>query len=312
VRVIANGPCLSVKSDKPFMLSVHFYEPHWLLVGPDKLVKKYENHYDENKQLAHYPAAVENVDNEIGRILAKLKEKGLDKNTIIVFTSDNGAAKFGKGRNANRNDGRAAPYKGNKYGLWDGSVHVPGFINWPGVTKPGTIINAPASAVDLLPTFCAIAGVAVPADIKIDGSDITPLLKGKSSIKRKTPLQWHHYNSTLKDKNCPRASLRSGDLLLCGWYDNAKPIGVGRWYPKYMDQIKNQKLVEFKLFDISNDPLQKNDISKSHPEKVQAMIKEITAMHSELQTEAYGWEKEYSDLKKSSKKKKSKKSKKRK
>ena len=280
------------QSDKPFMLAVHFYEPHWLVTGPSKTVKSYEKYFEKNKQRAHYPACLENVDTQVGKILDKLKDLKLEDNTVVIFTSDHGPDRFASGRAYNRNDGRSKPYRGHKYGLWDGSVHVPGFIRWPGVSKAGSKIKAPAGGIDFLPTICSIAKVKVPADLKLDGADITDLLRGKKSIRRKTALQWHHYNSTLKDKTSPRASLRRGAFLICGWYKDQQTMGTGRWYPEHMDYLKNSKLVHFKLYNIEKDPQQKNDLSKEYPERFSYLKKELIQSHQELQNEAFNPKKE--------------------
>lgn len=278
--------------NKPFLLNVHFYEPHWFVEAPDSLVRKYKGHYASHRERAHYPACLENVDSEVGRIVESLKSLDLYDNTIVIFTSDNGPAHFADDRTHGRNDGRSLPYRGNKYGLWDGSMHVPGFIRWPGVTNPGQIIREPVGGVDFLPTLCAMAGVPVPEELMLDGIDFTPLFHGEE-VDRTTPLQWHYYNSTLHDPDCPRAVLRSGDFVIAGRYDTNKAVGRGRWYPQHMRFLKNQRMVSFALYDIEKDPRQKTDIKSHLPALFKSMRLELENMHRRLQAEAYGWHSEY-------------------
>ncbi len=282
---------------KPFLLSMHFYEPHWLIEAPTELVEKYKPHIKGDKQKAYFPACIENVDNEIGRVLKKLDSMGISDNTIVIFTSDNGPASYAKNNRAyRRNDGTAKPYRGNKYGLWDGSMHVPCFMKWPSKVKPNTVIETPASGVDFFPTLCRL-GKTKKFSHKIDGIDLIPVILGQGrDLKRNIPLQWHFYNSTLKDKSCPRAVLRDGNYVLTGFYDTDKPTGRGRWYPDHMDFLKNQKLTSFKLFNISKDKQQENDISSKHPELFKRLSGQLKKYHVELQGEAYGWEKEFSEL----------------
>lgn len=111
--------------DKPFIQFVHFYEPHWYVDAPEEITRRYLGKTTQNKNEAIYFASVTNSDAEIGKIHRTLKELDLEKNTLILFTSDHGPAKLGEGKR-DRNYGTATPYRGHKYGLWDGSIHTPG------------------------------------------------------------------------------------------------------------------------------------------------------------------------------------------
>ena len=126
-----------------------------------------------NENEAHYFAAISNIDGEVGRICKAVEELGLTDNTVIFFSSDHGPAKLGKGK-ADRNYGTAAPYRGNKYGLWDGSIHVPGIVRWPAGIKAGTKISAVAGSIDWLPTICDISGTRVPSKVELDGHRVQP------------------------------------------------------------------------------------------------------------------------------------------
>ena len=159
------------------------------------------------------------------------------------------------------------------------------------MTKPGQVFKAPASGVDFLPTLCSMAKAKIPKNLVIDGTDLTPLFKGEP-IKRKTPLQWHYYNATLKEKDSPRAVMRRGDYILTGYYQSQKNIGTGRWYPNHMDFLKGQKLTSFELFELPKDKQQRTNVVKQYPEVFKKMKTELIKYHKQLQQEAYGWQEE--------------------
>jgi arylsulfatase A len=128
---------------------------------------------------------VEEVDWSTGRVLDTLRELKLDERTLVVFTSDNGPWLI-KGADA----GSAGPLRGGKGSTWEGGVRVPTLVWWPGKIAPGSVCDAVAGTIDLLPTAVALAGGAVPAKPVIDGRDISPLLFGKST---QSPREAHYY-----------------------------------------------------------------------------------------------------------------------
>jgi arylsulfatase A-like enzyme len=131
---------------------------------------------------------VEEVDWSVGRVLDTLRELKLDNNTLVVFTSDNGPWLV-KGADG----GSAGPLRGGKGSTWEGGVRVPTLAWWPGRIAPGSVCDAVAGTIDMLPTCVAIAGGAVPAKPIIDGRDISPLLFGKS---KQSQREAHYYFSS--------------------------------------------------------------------------------------------------------------------
>jgi arylsulfatase len=138
-------------------------------------------------------------DAHVGQLLDKLKELGLDKNTIIMYSTDNGAEKF------SWPDGGTSPFRGEKNENWEGGYRVPTLIKWPGVVKPGTVNNDIFSHMDMLPTIMRAAGVPdVAAKLKkgmkvggktfknhLDGYDITDALAGKAPSPRHEFFYWN-------------------------------------------------------------------------------------------------------------------------
>ena len=133
---------------------------------------------------------VQEVDWSVGRVLDTLRELKLAENTLVVFTSDNGPWLV-KGADA----GSALPLRGGKGSTWEGGVRVPTIAWWPGKIAPGSVCDAVAGTIDLLPTAVAIAGGTVPAQPVIDGRDISPLLFGKT---KESQREAHYYFSGLK------------------------------------------------------------------------------------------------------------------
>jgi arylsulfatase A-like enzyme len=130
---------------------------------------------------------VEEVDWSTGRILDTLRELQLDARTLVIFTSDNGPWLI-KGADG----GSAGPLRGGKGSTWEGGVRVPTLAWWPGRIAPGSVCDAVAGTIDLLPTAVALAGGTVPAQPVIDGRDISPLLFGRS---HQSPREAHYYFS---------------------------------------------------------------------------------------------------------------------
>ena len=141
------------------------------------LLDKYKSKINKLSSVKHknaaYATMVESVDQAVGRIREKLSEYDLSKNTVIIFTSDNGGL-LGPTNNAPLRSGKGYPY--------EGGIRVPLIVHWPGVIKVGGISSVPVSSVDYFPTICAAAGVALPSKSIIDGFDLKSLMEGLSLI----------------------------------------------------------------------------------------------------------------------------------
>ncbi|MGB0992819.1 MAG: sulfatase family protein [Akkermansiaceae bacterium] len=274
--------------NKPFIQFVHFYEPHWYVDAPQEITDQYLGKHTNNKNEAIYFAAVTNVDQEIGKIHRALEKLGIAKNTLILFTSDHGPARLGKA-NKNRNYGTANPYRGNKYGLWDGSIHTPGIAHWPARIKANTAIKTPAGAIDWFPTICEITNTPLPNNLELDGQSHLPLLLNQP-FSRTKPLQWHHYNTNFINSPNPNAVMRVGDYIICGFYHPKTQLKRSSWKEHHLKLIKNGKLVRFQLFNITQDPAQKADLSKQELKRFQKLKSALIAAHQKMQREAIGWQ----------------------
>jgi uncharacterized sulfatase len=211
--VTAATKWLDKNNSKPFAISLHFRAPH-LPYGPVPDVDS--AHYKNldptipsfpgadiaklKKSTNEYYASISSVDRNIGRLLDYLDEKGLTKNTIVVFTSDHG---YNEGRHSINTKGNGHWIAGGVRGpkrpnMWDTSVTIPLAIRWPGIVKAETQIDYPTTNLDTFKTVLGMLNVAMPEDHNIHGKDLSPILRGKRIIPRKmTFSQYDLHNNGL-------------------------------------------------------------------------------------------------------------------
>jgi arylsulfatase A-like enzyme len=163
---------LDENKSKPFFLFVSHHVPHTPLQAPDSLINKYHQKGDKkiSEDVATIYAMIEQMDIGLGKIFDKLDNLGIRENTIIVFTSDNGAQNTGT---MQRFQG---PYSGNKSIVLEQGIRVPAIISWPGNIAENRIISPPVHGCDWLPTLAALSGISLVTEKPLDGIDLTPLL----------------------------------------------------------------------------------------------------------------------------------------
>ncbi len=264
---------------RPFFQCVWFHEPHEPIDAPPDLVKEY-GAYEGTRPL--YYANVTNLDRQIGKVLKNLEQQGLSENTVVLFTSDNGPAKLQAGYRS-RSHGTAGPLREYKWTLFEGGIRVPGIMRWPGHTQAGQVINEPISGVDVLPTFCRIAGVSMPDDRVIDGVDLSPMFSGKRIV-RKIPLHWHYYAPYAG----PLSVMRKGVWVVTGQWDIDHPV-MGRMKKEHVTLIKKAKLRDFKLYNLRDDIGQTTDVGDTYPQRLKEMSAELVRLYTEVQAEAPTW-----------------------
>lgn len=161
---------------RPFFL----YLAHWGVHTPLQATREdYDAVGDiEPHRLRVYAAMLRALDRSVGRIMQKLEEEGLDENTLIVLSSDNGGAGYGGLPEIN------APYRGWKITLFEGGIRVPLFMRWPQRIAPGTQVETPVAHIDVTPTLAAAAGAALPDGVAIDGLNLLPAAEGEAGISR--------------------------------------------------------------------------------------------------------------------------------
>jgi arylsulfatase A-like enzyme len=167
--------------DRPFFVYLPHYAIHSSLQGRAATLEKFKaKHPGQQHNNALYAACTYDLDDGVGILLQKLADLGLEKNTLVVFTSDNGGTQ----------QSSQEPLRGNKGGYYEGGIREPFIVRWPGVTKPGSRCDVPVINVDLFPTFLAAAGAPVSAGKVLDGENLIPLLKGEGPLQRQA-IFWH-------------------------------------------------------------------------------------------------------------------------
>jgi len=200
--------------ERPFFLYFPHYGVHTPLQAKPEVVAKYEKIPAAQQQgKPVYAAMVESIDDSVGRVVATLRELGLERNTVIVFTSDNGGF-----WNATSN----APLRANKGAYYEGGIRVPLIVKWPGVAPAGSVSAEPVTSTDLYPTCLAAAGLPARPHQHVDGLDLRPVLTGGKPLGRES-IFWHfpHYND--HPHSVPSGVVRRGDWKLIETFD---PAGI--------------------------------------------------------------------------------------
>jgi arylsulfatase A-like enzyme len=233
---------------EPFFCYVPFNAPHSPMQAPEELFAKYSALGFEPKTAAVY-AMIENLDANVGRILAKLDALDLAENTIVMFFSDNGpnTARFNGGM------------RGGKGSLFEGGQRVPCFIRWPGKLEAGKGVPQIAQHIDVLPTLLDLAGVSLPETPPLDGRSLTPLLRGEE-------VEW-------PERLLFEISGRGGR--------NGAPIAK---YPGTVRSDTHRWVHDNKqemLFDLRSDPGEKNNLAAQQPEIAATLSKAYEAWFAE-------------------------------
>ncbi len=178
---------------RPFYLQLSYTEPHFHVEAPEEELAKFRGKFQEKDPAqpinAAYAAMIHRLDAGIGRVLQTLDETGLAENTLVVFSSDNGAT-FEPGNKgaANFHDSNR-PFRGQKRSLEEGGIRVPGVVRWPGRVSAGRRYEQPVHMIDVLPTLVAAAGGGVDPAWKVDGANLLDAWSGKAKPPERT-LFW--------------------------------------------------------------------------------------------------------------------------
>ncbi len=181
------------KSGQPFFLYLAHGAPHYPMIAPKKYADRFPAPMDRDRRM--HAAMIAAVDDGIGEILDLLKRRGLDRDTVIFFQSDNGATSEGRADHEGRpyRGGSNAPFRGFKGGLFEGGIRMPALISWPAGIPAAHVVDAPGQTMDILPTFLAWAGGAAPS--KIDGLDAASMISG-SGLSPHRDLFWEYQGQT--------------------------------------------------------------------------------------------------------------------
>ncbi len=200
----------AVADGSPFMSTIWFHAPHSPVVAGPEYLKMYKG-YTEGQQ--HYYGCITAMDEQIGRLREEIKRLGVEKNTLLMFCSDNGPEGNGSPRKTydayhGAFHGNAGGLRGRKRSLHNGGVCVPAVAVWPGTVAKGRSVKMPCSTLDYLPTICEAIGFNYPSERPLDGESLLPMLLGKEQ-QRKTVIPF------ASNIEAPRAAMIKGEFKLC-------------------------------------------------------------------------------------------------
>jgi len=237
---------IKANKSKPFFLYLAHSMPHIPLFASTDFLGKSER--------GLYGDAIEEIDWSVGQIVNMLKKEGLDKNTYVIFASDNGPWKI-----FNQHGGSAGLLFGGKGTSYEGGMRVPSLVWGPGHVKPG-MVSKMGSTLDLLPTLSKLAGVALPADRQLDGYDLSDVWKGKEETPR-NEMFFYHATKLF--------AARKGSYKM--YFLKNNPDG----YPENIETLEKAQ-----LFNLSVDPTERFDIADKNPEIIEEISK-MVAKHKE-------------------------------
>ncbi|QDS87257.1 Arylsulfatase [Rosistilla ulvae] len=254
---------------RPFFLNVWFHEPHAPIAAPPERVATYGEPKD---RAAVYSGTIDNTDRAIDRLLKKLAEVDAVENTLIIYASDNGSYR----------DDRTGGLRGRKGMNWEGGIRVPGIFSWPGKISSG-VTSEPAGLVDVLPSVCGLLGLHPPAGVHLDGTDLSPLLTGKTdAIARQQPLFWH------LQKSRPIVAIRSGDFSLVA--DPAYDLPTTNMFQEsWIPQIRSGGYTNYRLYHLRRDPGQTTDVAAEHPEVFESMRRQLLQINRSVMADGADW-----------------------
>jgi arylsulfatase len=256
---------------EPFFLYLPHVMPHVpIFASPD---------YRNRSQAGLYGDVVEELDWGVGEVLTALKNHDLEKNTLVIFLSDNGPF-LSYGTHA----GSAVPLREGKLTAFEGGVRVPGIVRFPGHVPANRVCDEPVMTIDLLPTLCAITGAAMPK-LKIDGKDVSPLLFGKPGAKSPHEVYYFYSGEELH-------AVRSGKWKLHVPHEyltvngppgtDGKPANWGKMTPEAMSVSGVRGIASRHGYKLEADVGETTNLADKHPDVVKQMLAHVEAAREEL------------------------------
>lgn len=231
---------------KPWFLYLSFNAVHTPMHATEDRLARFPDIADPQRKT--YNAMMLAMDEAVGQVIAKVKDAGLETNTLVFFISDNGGPTMpGVTRNGARND----PFRGSKRTTLEGGIRVPFVITWPGRLKPG-VFDHPVIQLDLHATALAAAGVTPRPDWKLEGINLLPFLTGEKTAPPHDALYWRFGD---------QMAIRMGDFKLVRYDRNADTLTGAR----------NQGVTPARLYNLRSDPGESKDLSAELPDRVKEL-----------------------------------------
>jgi arylsulfatase A-like enzyme len=248
----------SVADGKPFFAYLPYTPPHGNFDIPDS-DPAWAIYKDQSwpEPARRYAAMVSLVDRQVGEVLAVLKELGIEQNTLVMFSGDNGGADYFPSpehprgiHSANKHPQTGVEYRGKKGNLYEGGLRIPFIARWPGKIAPGRVSDHLGYFPDILPTVAEVTGAKAPADI--DGLSLVPELLGAQAAGRTQPQHDYLY------------------WEINGW----TAIRRGTWRA-----VKPVRATAWELYDLKSDPSESKNVADAHPEVLATLVELATKAH---------------------------------
>ncbi|XP_063098850.1 steryl-sulfatase-like isoform X2 [Cavia porcellus] len=257
-------------TERPFLLFVSYLQVHTALFSSKDFAGKSRH--------GLYGDAVEEMDWSIGQVLNVLDELGLADNTLVYFTSDQGAHVEEVTSKGEMHGGSNRIYKGGKANNWEGGIRIPGILRWPSVIQAGLEMDEPTSNMDIFPTVVKLAGASLPQDRVIDGQDLMPLLQGKSQRSAHEFL-FHYCNAHL---NAVRWHPPHSKSIWKTFYftPNFTPEGANGCFATHVCLCFGKHITHHDpplLFDLSSDPQETNPLTPATEPRYHDILRAMQA-----------------------------------
>ncbi|MEP3837682.1 MAG: sulfatase [Algibacter sp.] len=242
--------------DTSFFVYLPYYSVHTPLLGKRKLIEKYKNKKGDNKQNnATYAAMIESMDENVGKVLHALKAYNLEKNTLVIFTSDNGGI-----RQISNQD----PLRAGKGSYYEGGIRVPLIIKWPKHITPNTVSHQIVSQLDFYPTLQAITKPK-KSNTLLDGIDLNPILHGETTKVRELyfhfPVYLQNYSKGNDGSRDPLFRTRPGSVIISGSW---------KLHHYYEDNA-------LELYNLKDDLSEQHNLADLNPQKTKELYKKLDA-----------------------------------
>ena len=248
--------------ENPFFLYLAHWEVHTAMAARKERIDYYKeklNNLDEKKFNPVFAAEVEQVDLSVGRILNKLKELNIEKNTLVIFTSDNG----GVSKQTSN-----LPLRAGKGTFYEGGIRTPFCIKWPGVTQAGSESDIPINGVDFMPTFAEVSLTELPQNQPVDGASFVPILKNETFDSLR-PIFFHfplYIGSGGTDKVLP-----AFDGTPNYWRGVPSTTMIsGDWKIIYYYEYES-----FELYNLKDDISEQNNLAEKEPEIAKSLLQQL-------------------------------------
>ena len=284
-------------SNEPFFLHLAYNAPHDPLEAPEEEVAPFLETGQFTRGVSILYGMIQRMDKGVARVLEELKRLGIEDNTLVLFTSDNGPQFGGHGEMCH--DRFNCGFNGSKGYVYEGGIRVPMIARWPDGLDGGRHFDEMVHFTDWLPTLLAAAGLDPPGEVWLDGQNILPVLRGEGGkVQTRRFWQWNRYTPLV---TC-NAAMRDGDWKLVRPHiqeafhipsDDMKWNDVMRYQPQELTHIITDPEPPRevpppgppKLFNIAEDPLEKNDLAHAEPQRTSKMLRELETWFEQVEAE---------------------------